>query len=133
MFFALAGDEIIGCAGLEFDPDQPDRAEHAFTAVPALATPGDRLDAEALTLAFAAEHGVREVYTWTQLDNADMRALNERLGYVDAAQSITVRGPLPLAEVQSRVNLDWNILMFQETADPACLRQMEHHRVPYGG
>jgi len=32
-FLALDGDEIIGCAGLEYDADRPDRAEHAFTAV----------------------------------------------------------------------------------------------------
>ena len=33
MFLALAGGEIVGCAGLERDDDQPDRAEHALTAV----------------------------------------------------------------------------------------------------
>ena len=51
-----------------------------------------------LTLAFAAGNGIREVYTWTQLDNADMRALNERLGYVDAGpRASRSAGPLPLA------------------------------------
>lgn len=96
MFLALDGDEIVACAGLEFDPDRPDRSEHALTAVTGrwrrrgLATAMKRL-----TLSFAAEHGIREVYTWTQRDNADMRALNERLGYVYGAESITVRGPLP--------------------------------------
>lgn len=100
MFLALDGDEIVGCAGLEFDPDRPDRPEHAFTAVArrwrrrGLASALKRL-----TLHFAAEHGIREVYTWTQRDNADMRALNERLGYVYGAESITVRGSLPLAEI----------------------------------
>lgn len=49
-----------------------------------------------LTLAFAAEHGVREVYTWTQIGNADMRALNERLGYRRRGEALTVRSPLPL-------------------------------------
>lgn len=99
MFLALDGHEVVGCAGLEFDPDRPDRSEHAFTAVArkwrrrGLASALKRL-----TLHFAAEHGVREVYTWTQRDNADMRALNERLGYVYGAESITVRGPLPLRE-----------------------------------
>ena len=29
----------------------------------------------------AADRGVREVYTWTQVGNADMRSLNTRLGY----------------------------------------------------
>jgi RimJ/RimL family protein N-acetyltransferase len=99
MFLALEGDKIVGCAGLELDLDRPDRSEHAFTAVArhwrrrGLASAMKRL-----TLHFAAEHGIREVYTWTQRDNADMRALNERLGYVYGAESITVRGPLPLAE-----------------------------------
>ena len=99
MFLALEGDRVIGCAGLQRDADRPDRAEHAFTAVArswrrlGLATALKRL-----TLAYAAEHGIREVYTWTQRDNADMRALNERLGYVTRSESITVRGPLPLPE-----------------------------------
>ncbi len=92
------GDEIVGWAGLELDADQPDRAEHAFTAVARpLATPRDRVALKRLTLAFAADERLHEVYTWTQIDNADMRALNKRLGYVYGAASITVRGPLPLA------------------------------------
>ena len=88
MFLALDGDEIVGCAGLEYDSDRPDRSEHAFTAVArrwrrrGLASALKRL-----TLPFAAGHGVREVYTWTQRDNADMRALNERLGYVYGARA----------------------------------------------
>jgi mycothiol synthase len=97
MFLALDGDAIVGCAGLERDDDHPDRAEHAFTAV---ARPWRRRGlASALkrmTLAAAADHGIREVYTWTQRDNADMRALNEALGYVTRSESVTVRGPLPL-------------------------------------
>ena len=97
MFLALDGGEIVGCAGLEFDPDRPDRSEHAFTGIArrwrrrGLASALKRL-----TLRFAAEHGIREVYTWTQMGNADMRALNECLGYRYDKQAITVRGPLPL-------------------------------------
>jgi RimJ/RimL family protein N-acetyltransferase len=97
MFLALDGDALVGCAGLERDDDQPHRAEHAFTAVArrwrrrGLATALKRI-----TLAAAAQHGVTEVYTWTQRDNADMRALNHRLGYVTRSESISVRGPLPL-------------------------------------
>jgi mycothiol synthase len=97
MFLALEGDRVVGCAGLDRDTDRADRAEQAFTAVArswrrrGLATALKRL-----TLAYAAENGIREVYTWTQRGNADMRALNERLGYVYGAESITVRGPLPL-------------------------------------
>ena len=97
MFLALDGDEVVGCAGLEFDADRPDRAEHAFTGIArrwrrrGLASALKRL-----TLRFAAEHGIREVYTWTQRGNADMRALNERLGYRYGNEAVTVRGPLPL-------------------------------------
>jgi GNAT superfamily N-acetyltransferase len=100
MFFALSGDEIVGCAGLEYDADHPDRAEHALTAV---SRPWRRRGIASMlkrkSLAFAAANGVREVYTWTQLRNADMRALNERLGYVERGVSITVRAPIPLPEV----------------------------------
>lgn len=101
-FVALAGGEVIGCAGLQRDADQPDRAEHALTAV--------RRDwrgrgvASALkraTLAFAAANGVREVYTWTQRGNDDMRRLNEHLGYVTRAWSITVRASVD--DVRQRV------------------------------
>ena len=53
------------------------------------------------TLAFAAANGIREIYTWTQVGNADMRALNERLGYTTRGMSLTIRGPLPLASLGS--------------------------------
>ena len=97
MFVALDGDAIVGCAGLEFDTDHPERAEHALTAVvPRWRRRGLASALKRMTLSFAATNGVREVYTWTQTDNAEMRALNERLGYRLGAESITVRGPLPL-------------------------------------
>jgi GNAT superfamily N-acetyltransferase len=96
-FVALAGEEIVGCAGLIRDDDRPDRAENSLTAV--------RRDwrgrglARALkerTIAWAAENGLREIYTWTQTGNENMRVVNERLGYVTRDVTIGVRGPLPL-------------------------------------
>jgi GNAT superfamily N-acetyltransferase len=96
-FLALAGGEIVGCAGLMRDDDRPDRAEHSLTAV--------RRDwrgrgiAKALkqaTIAWAAESGIRELYTWTQRGNEPMQRLNERLGYVVRSRCWTVRGPVPL-------------------------------------
>jgi GNAT superfamily N-acetyltransferase len=96
MFVGLVGGEVVGCAGLERDDDQPLRAENALTAV--LRGWRGRGIARALkqtALAFAAANGVRNIYTWTQTGNEDMRALNERLGYVYRSVSITVRADLP--------------------------------------
>jgi mycothiol synthase len=96
-FVALAGDEIVGMAGLEHDADRLDRAENALTAVRrdwrgrGLA----RLLKETTT-AWAAGHGIREIYTWTQTGNENMRAVNERLGFVTRHTSISVRRALPL-------------------------------------
>ena len=96
-FVALAGDEIVGCAGLIRDYDRPERAEHSLTAV--------RRDwrgrglAKALkqqTIAWAAANGLSELYTWTQTGNEGMQAVNERLGYYTRSTSITVRGDIPL-------------------------------------
>jgi mycothiol synthase len=79
------------------DDDRPDRAEHSLTAV--------RRDwrglgvAKALkraTIAWAAESGIRELYTWTLCGNEPTRRLNERLGYVVRSRCRTVRGPVPL-------------------------------------
>lgn len=98
-FVALAGDEIVGCAGLVRDPDVPERAEHSLSAV--------RRDwrrrgiASALkqqTIAWASANGLRELYTWTQDGNEAMRGLNERLGYFTRKTSTRVRATLPLKE-----------------------------------
>jgi GNAT superfamily N-acetyltransferase len=48
------------------------------------------------TIAWAAEHGIREVYTWTQTGNENMQEVNARLGYVTRDISINVRRELPL-------------------------------------
>jgi mycothiol synthase len=97
MFVALAGREVIGCAGLLPDADHPGRPEYALTAV--------RRDwrrrgvASALkrrTLAWAAGHGLTEVYTWTQVGNDDMQALNAHLGFVTRTVSIRLQATLPL-------------------------------------
>ena len=96
-FLALADGEIVGCAGLERDTDVPDRAENALTAVlRGRRGRGIALALKRMTLAYAAANGIREVYTWTQQGNVEMRRLNEHLGYVERAVSISVRAPLPL-------------------------------------
>jgi len=96
-FVALAGDELVGCAGLIRDVDRPRRAENSLTAV--------RRDwrgrglARALketVIAWASANGLTELYTWTQTGNENMRAVNEKLGYVTRDVAISVRAPLPL-------------------------------------
>ena len=47
-------------------------------------------------IAWAAANGLFEIYTWTQTGNENMRAVNERLGYVTRDISISVRRQLPL-------------------------------------
>ena len=96
-FVALAGEEIVGCAGLLKDEDHPERAENSLTAVRRdWRRRGLASTLKRAVLAWAAENGIREVYTWTQRGNDGMRAVNEKLGYATRAVSIRVRGPLPL-------------------------------------
>ncbi len=97
MFLALADGVIVGCAGLELDADDPARAENALTAVlRGWRGRGIATLLKLTALAWAADTGIRSVYTWTQQGNGGMRGLNERLGYTHGAESITVRAPLPL-------------------------------------
>jgi mycothiol synthase len=96
-FVALDGDAILGMAGLIRDVDHPDRAENALTTVRRDAR--GRGLARALketTIAWAARHGIGEIYTWTQTGNENMQEVNRRLGYADRDMAITVRRKLPL-------------------------------------
>jgi mycothiol synthase len=98
MFIALANGEVIGCAGLMPDPDEPRRAEHALTAVRRdWRRRGVAAALKRTTLAWAAANGFSEVYTWTQRNNDAMRALNTRLGFRTRSESITMQAALPLA------------------------------------
>ena len=95
MFLALHDGEVVGCAGLGLDPDQPTRAENGLTAVRRdWRGRGLAVHLKMVTLAWAAEHGIEEVYTWTQDGNAAMRALNERLGYDTTMVGIQLARPL---------------------------------------
>jgi len=103
MFMAISGHQVIGVAGLMLDTDRPERAEVAYTAVrrewrgKSVASTLKRM-----SLAWATEHGITEVYTWTQRGNDTMRRLNEHLGFTYGAVSISVRAPLPLAHSRYR-------------------------------
>jgi GNAT superfamily N-acetyltransferase len=96
-FAALASGEVVGMAGLVRDDDRPDRAEHVLTTVRR-----DRRGRGVARLlkehviAWASRQGIREIYTWTQTGNENMRTVNERLGYVTRDVVISVRRALPL-------------------------------------
>lgn len=95
-FLALdAAGEIIGTAGLLADADVADRAEQGFTTVRRKwRGKGVASALKRVTLHWAAQHGLSEVYTWTQRGNADMRQLNEHLGFVTRTESIRYELPL---------------------------------------
>ena len=97
MFLAIHDDEVIGCAGLHLDTDRPERAENALTAVRRdWRGRGVASHLKRRTLRWAADHGVSEIYTWTQAGNVAMLRLNEQLGYVIGKTSISLARPLPL-------------------------------------
>jgi mycothiol synthase len=95
-FVALSGNEIVGLSGLVAH-DNEGVAEDGLTVVRrdwrhrGLATALKRKE-----LAWAAQHGFREVVTWTQLGNDGMRRVNELLGYEYRDVSITMLASLPL-------------------------------------
>jgi mycothiol synthase len=96
-FAALAGGELVGMAGLLRDVDQPERAENALTTVRRdFRGRGIARVLKEATIAWASDRGLREIYTWTQTGNENMRAVNERLGYVTRTVSISLRRKLPL-------------------------------------
>lgn len=97
MFLAVYDDEVIGCAGLNRDADRPERAENALTGVRrSWRGRGIASHLKRRTLHWAANNGIEELYTWTQDGNADMRCLNEHLGYATTKTSISVSRSLPL-------------------------------------
>ena len=91
-FVALDGDDVVGYARLYELSAYPGRLENGLTAV--LKTHRRRGIATALKraqIAWAAEHGFRELKTSMVADNDAMRAVNERLGYKPLPGWIVVR------------------------------------------
>jgi mycothiol synthase len=96
-YVALAGDELVGMAGLLDDDDHPARAESLLTAVRRdLRGRGIGRALKQHALHCAAARGLTEIYTWTQTGNEAMQELNRSLGYVDRDVIVSVRAPLPL-------------------------------------
>jgi GNAT superfamily N-acetyltransferase len=94
-FVAMAGGEIVGYSGL--CKLHEGVAEDGLTVVRrdwrrrGLATALKRRE-----LAWAAQNGIREIVTWTQVGNDGMRRANELLGFEYRSVSITMVAPLPV-------------------------------------
>jgi len=92
-FVALSGSEIVGYTGLCRRSDGT--VEDGLTVV---RRPWRRRGVAAALkrakLAWAAQHGIAEIVTWTQNGNDAMRALNVRLGYVDRSVCVVVHRQL---------------------------------------
>lgn len=94
-FAALDADQVVGYAVFFDQPAAPHRLEHGLTAV--LRSHRGRGIATALQraqIAWASAHGYRELVTTTHELNAPMRAVKAKLGYVERAHTIEVRGEL---------------------------------------
>jgi GNAT superfamily N-acetyltransferase len=92
-FAALDADRVVGYAVLFDQPAVPHRLEHGLTAV--LRSHRGRGIATALQqaeIAWASAHGYRELVTTTHELNAPMRAVKPKLGYVERATTVEVRG-----------------------------------------
>ena len=95
MIAALAGDEVVGYAGLRRRGASSPVAENMLTAVRrdwrrrGIAT---ALKREQVARARAA--GVEQIFTTNDETNAGMRGVNARLGYRPAPTHIVVTGPL---------------------------------------
>lgn len=95
-FVALHEGRIVGFSGL-MTHDNPGTAEDGLTVISRdWRRRGLALALKRLELEWAAANGITEVITWTQRDNASMRAVNERLGYEYRTVALKVLGPVPI-------------------------------------
>ena len=91
-FVAVCDGEVVGYARL-YETGTPHRLENGLTAVlPSHRRRGIAIALKRAELAWAAEHGYREVVTEMAGDNTAIRAVNERLGYRPLPASIVVSG-----------------------------------------
>jgi mycothiol synthase len=96
-FVAHHRGKIVGFSGL-MRHDNPGVAEDGLTVVARdWRRRGLAMALKRLELAWAAEHGLTGVITWTQRGNEGMRAVNERLGYEYRTVAFKMMGPVTLA------------------------------------
>lgn len=86
---------VIGYASLIMIPGSTTAAWHDMTAVRrAWRGRGVATALKVATIAWAIEHGLHALETGNDEENAGMRAVNARLGYLPLPDEITMRGPL---------------------------------------
>jgi RimJ/RimL family protein N-acetyltransferase len=93
-FIALAGDQVIGYAGLDHYGDD---AFHGLTAVKrAWRGQGVATALKRSQIAAAKERGIKRLVTESEERNTPMRRLNEKLGYrpEPSLSTVVLRGPL---------------------------------------
>ena len=90
-----ASERVVGYANLMLVPGNPSVAWHGMTAVArAWRGRGVATALKRATIAWAATHGLEALETANDVDNAPMRAVNQRLGYRPLPDEIYYRGPL---------------------------------------
>ena len=83
---------MVGYAALVTRPAIPEVLEHGFTAaVRSHRGRGIATELKRRQLAWAVEHGYRELATYTQEGNETMRGINGKLGYRERPAWILVR------------------------------------------
>ena len=93
---ALAGDEVIGWAGVYRVPPDGVKVNNGLTGVKrAWRGKGVAGAMKRAQIAWARSEGVRSLATNNELRNEPIRRLNERLGYVRAPDRVALRAPVP--------------------------------------
>ena len=91
---ALEDGEVVGYATLQTMSD-PTRLEHGFTGVlPEHRRRGLATSLGRAQIAWAAEHGYKELVTTTGVSNTGLRRQKARLGYSEVDGPVLVRGPV---------------------------------------
>lgn len=91
-----ATDAVVGYASLMLVPGSRSVAWHDMTAVlPAWRGRGIATALKLATIAWAKDHGLTALETGNDEENASMRSVNVRLGYMDLPDEVVMRGPVP--------------------------------------
>jgi GNAT superfamily N-acetyltransferase len=95
VFGALVEGRVVGYATLQPLGDDPTRLEHGFTGVhPEYRRRGIATALGDAQLAWAAARGYEELFTTTGVTNTGLRRQKSKLGYVEEAGPVLVRGPV---------------------------------------